>query len=211
MKRLSAIFALAACLGFAATEPCEPCPPGDGSGSISGIITDSVTGLPIHQAKVVAGCCGQHAFTAEDGSYTIANLPAGTYTVKAMKSGAYVMKAYPSPVEVGEGQQVTGIDIALAPMGGGGGDGSIAGAVYDKTTGGPLAGAKVTAGCHRFAYTDDQGQYAITGLADGSYTVRAMKEGYYCGTWPDPVLIQGGNAVTGIDFYLTPREYKALD
>lgn len=181
-----------------------------GTGSISGVVTDSATGLPIEGAKVMAGCCGHQAFTGSDGSYTIADLAAGDYTVKAMKMGAYVMKQYPTPVHVEDGQAVTDINFALAPMGGGG-DGSISGTVYDKSTNEPIAGAKVVAGCcGRSVLTASDGTYTISDLADGSYTVKAMKKGYACATYPSPVVISGGQPVTGIDFHLEPN-CKALD
>jgi uncharacterized surface anchored protein len=184
-----------------------------GTGSISGTVTDSATGLPIEGVKVAAGCCGgRYAYTNADGQYTIAELAAGDYQVKATKEG-YVMKMYPERVHVEEGQAVTGIDFALAALAGG--SGSISGTVYDKTTNEPIEGVKVIAGhCHggRYAYTNADGQYTITGLADGSYTVKAMKEGYYCSVYPESVVIESGGAVTGIDFMLTPRtDIKSAD
>ena len=183
-----------------------------GTGSISGTITDAVSGSPIAGAKVMAGGCSHYAMTGSDGRYTIASLAAGDYTVSAMKMGAYMMKSYPGTVHVADGQAVTGIDIALAPMGGGGGNGSISGTVYDKKTNAPIAGAKVTAsGCSRYAMTGSDGKYTITGLADGSYTVRAMKSGYLCTTYPTPVVITGGQPVTGIDFYLQTTKNIAQD
>jgi hypothetical protein len=211
LKKLLGLIAIAACASmlFAATSPTKSAL---GTGSISGVITDSVTGAPITGATVMAGC-GNHAVTLADGSYTISGLAAGDYTVKASKCGQYVMKQYPTPVHVDDGQAVTGINIALAPMGGGGGgNGSISGYVYDKATNAPLAGARVTAGgCRSSATTGADGSYTIPGLADGSYTVRAMKNGYTCATYPTPVVITGGAAVTGINFYLAPCNNKALD
>jgi large repetitive protein len=178
------------------------------NGSIFGIITDSVTGLPISGARVVAGRCQLQATTNNDGSYTIANVPPGDYTVRAMKCNEYAPKEYPAPVHVESGQQVTGINIALAPMGGGGGgNGSISGTVYDKRTNTPIVGAKVTAGgCHNSAMTGNDGTYTITGLAYGSYTVKACKDGYECATYPAQVVISGGNSVSGINFYLVPKQ-----
>jgi hypothetical protein len=174
-------------------------------GSISGVITDSVTGQPITGARVMAGNCRQSATTASDGSYTIRGLAAGDYTITAMKPMAYAMKQYPSTVHVDEGQQVTGINLALAPMGGGGGNGSISGAVFNKKTGKPIAGARVMAGgCRNSATTASDGTYTLANLADGSYTVQAMKGGYLCGSYPSPVVIQNGQSVTGIDIYLEP-------
>ena len=83
MKRLLALVARFACVASlsAATGKTLVL----GNSSISGTITDSVTGLPIAGAKVTAGCCGQYALTAENGTYTIQNLAPGDYTVKAMK------------------------------------------------------------------------------------------------------------------------------
>ncbi|MEO0108437.1 MAG: carboxypeptidase-like regulatory domain-containing protein, partial [candidate division WOR-3 bacterium] len=198
MKKFLAILVVlsATALFAAATAPKAE---RDGSGSISGTITDAVTGNPIEGAKVTAGCCGRSALTGADGSYTIGNLPAGSYRVKAMKCGEYEPGEYPNLVEVAEGQHVEGIDISLTPIGGSG-SGSISGTVYDKQTGEPIAGAKVMAGsCGRSVLTGDDGAYTISGLADGTYTVKAMKCGYGCATYPEPVVIEDGAAVTGID------------
>ncbi len=185
----------------------------DGSGSIAGTVTDSITGLPIEGAKVAAGCCGgKYAYTNADGEYVITDLAAGNYMVKAMKDG-YAMKPYPEKVAVAAGQQVTGIDFMLAPLGGGG-DGSISGTVYDKKTGMPIEGAKVMTGtCRngRTTYTNADGQYTLANLADGEYTVKAMKQGYGCASYPEKVIVSGGNAVEGIDFYLLPCCQQALD
>ncbi|MBM3315147.1 carboxypeptidase regulatory-like domain-containing protein, partial [candidate division WOR-3 bacterium] len=203
MKRLLAVLSVVALTGglYAATHVHDNSIL-TGTGSISGTVTDSTTGLPVEGVKVAAGCCGgRYAYTNADGQYTITELAAGDYRVKATKEG-YVMKMYPERVHVEEGQAVTGIDFALAPMGGGG-NGSISGTVLDKATNLPVEGAKVTAGCcrnGRYAYSGADGSYTITGLADGSYVVKAMKDGYYGSTYPEAVVIQGGNAATGIDF-----------
>ena len=209
MKKLLALLVVVACSAslFAATNPTQSVL---GSGSISGVITDSVTGGPIAGAMVMAGC-GNSATTANDGSYTISGLAAGDYAVKAMKCGQYAMKQYPGMVSVAAGQVVTGINIALAPMGGGGGNGSISGFVYNKSTRAPIAGARVMAGCGRNATTGSDGSYTLTGLADGSYTVRAMAGGYNNASYPSPVVISGGQAATGIDLYLVPQTNKALN
>jgi hypothetical protein len=210
MKRL--LFVLALCLSTVAmVAAVSPKAQTFGTGSISGIVTDEATNLPIAGAIVTAGGCGRRATTAEDGSYTIANLPTGDYTVKAMKCDAYVTETYPTPVHVEDGQAVTGIDFALTPLGGGGGTGTISGHVYDQVTGLPLEGARVSAGgCGRYALTVADGSYTIPNLTDGSYTVKAMKSGYTCATYPTPVVISGGAPVTGIDFQLVPMN-RALD
>jgi len=208
LKKLLALVALFACVATLSAADTGTKSLVLGSGSIAGTITDSVTNAPIAGAKVLVGCHGQNATTGDDGTYVIGGLAPGDYTVKAMKCG-YMMKAYPEPVHVEDGP-VTGIDIALAPIGGGGGSGSISGTVYDKATNAPIAGAKVMAGCGKYDLTEDDGTYTITNLADGSYTVKAMKEGYKCAEYPDPVVIEDGGDVTGIDFHLVGTSNRAL-
>jgi hypothetical protein len=213
MKKLLPVLALVVCAALLVAASAPKANVRLGTASIAGLVTDSVTGQPIAGAMVMAGSCGYRATTASDGTYLIANLPAGDYTVKASKCGVYTMKTYPTPVHVDEGQAVTGINLALAPIGGGGGgNGSISGTVYDAATNAPIAGVKVTANCCRggSAVTAENGTYTITGLADGSYTVKAMKTGYLCATYPTPVVITNGAPVTGIDFHLVTSR-KALD
>lgn len=213
MKKLAVLFTVLACATLVSAVNFVGVVP-TGTASISGTITDSVTGLPVAGAIVSAGRCGRMATTGDDGTYTIANLPAGDYTIKAWKCQTYVAKTYPTTVHVDEGQAVTGIDIALRPMGGGGGgNGTISGTVYDAATNEPIAGAKVTTGGCRgqSATTGDDGTYTITGLADGSYTVKAMKSGYRCATYPTPVEIINQQPVTGIDFYLETCNHSAVD
>lgn len=209
MRKLFAVLVLAG-IALAASQPCTDGCILSGTASISGTITDSLTGLPIDSARVTAGCCGgRYAYTDADGNYTIEGLAAGSYMVKATKTGVYYPKCYPERVRVEEGQAVTDIDIALSPMAGG--SGSISGVVYDKTTNQPLVDAKVMVGCHRYVLTNERGEYVLGGLADGSYQPKATKSGYCCATWPEPIVISGGNAVTGIDFYLQPRSNLAVD
>ena len=78
---------------------------------------------------------------------------------------------------------------------------SISGALTDGT-GGPIAGARLTAtptvGAATSTITDDDGEYTIVGvLADGDYTITA--DGLsLSGT--NPVAVAGGASVTGADF-----------
>jgi hypothetical protein len=208
LKKLFALTVLFVCAATLIAAPGRPT--ALATGSIAGTITDSATGQPIAGATVTAGC-GHSATTGEEGTYIISDLAAGDYTVKAMKCGQYAMKMYPEQVHVADGQNVTGIDIALAPMGGGGGNGSISGTVYDNATHAPIAGARVMAGCMKTALTAPDGTYTISNLADGSYTVKAVKAGYKCAVYPSSVVIQDGGAVTGIDFYLVSTPNLAID
>ena len=93
------------------------------------------------------------------------------------------------------------------------GTGSISGIVTDAVTSDPVEGAKVSAGCcgGRYAYTNEDGEYTLSDLADGEYTAKVMKKGLGCSAYPDEVVIENSNAVEGIDIYLVRRCTDALD
>lgn len=79
-------------------------------GSVSGTVTDSDTSDPIQGATVTVD--GEQDTTNGSGEYTVVVLP-GTYTVTAVADG-YEPGSQPGVV-VGDGQHVTGVDIALDP------------------------------------------------------------------------------------------------
>ncbi|MCX7837665.1 MAG: carboxypeptidase-like regulatory domain-containing protein, partial [candidate division WOR-3 bacterium] len=84
-------------------------------GSISGRVTDSITGNPIANARVNAcgPSCGQ-AITNENGEYIIENLPTGDYIVIA-RAFNYYPKRYPQLVHVENGQNTPNINFLLIP------------------------------------------------------------------------------------------------
>lgn len=184
------------------------------TGSISGIVTDSVTGLPIFRAKVVAqgqtNCC-RMAFTDSSGVYTI-NIPAGTYQVMA-SAMQYRPKVYPTPVVVTAGQNIGDINFALAPVTPPPpppppNPGSISGMVTDSATGLPIANAQVNACrpgvCGGRAFTDENGFYTINNLSAGDYQVTAKALGYRTQRYPIAVTVVAGQTTTDINFALVP-------
>ncbi|MEO0092224.1 MAG: carboxypeptidase-like regulatory domain-containing protein [candidate division WOR-3 bacterium] len=193
------------------TPPPPPPPPNPGS--ISGVVTDSATGLPIANAQVNAcrpGSCGGRAFTDENGVYTINNLSAGDYQVTAKALG-YRTQRYPTTVTVVAGQTTTDINFALVPMTPPPppqDPGSISGVVTDSATGLPIAGATVTARYRRFvrrAITAEDGTYTITNLPPRDYHVMARAQNYYPKMYPTPVTVFSGQNTPDINFILTPR------
>jgi uncharacterized surface anchored protein len=195
-------------INFALAPITTPPPPG--SGSISGVVTDSATGLPIYNAMVTAcrtNSCGTRAFTDSNGVYTIQNLTEGNYQVIA-NARNYRTKHYPTPVAVVSGQTTANIDFALVasntpppPAN----PGTISGVVTDSTTGLPIAGAIVVAHNRRFtkrAITGADGTYTITNLRAGNYRVSARADGYLCKMYPDPVIVIGGANTPDINFSL---------
>jgi protocatechuate 3,4-dioxygenase beta subunit len=91
-------------------------PPPSNPGSISGVVTDSVTGLPIFHAMVVAHLrhFERRAVTDSTGTYTIPNLRPGNYRVMSV-APTYMPKMYADPVIVVGGQATTDINFALVP------------------------------------------------------------------------------------------------
>ncbi|MBZ0268612.1 proprotein convertase P-domain-containing protein, partial [bacterium] len=97
-------------------------------------------------------------------------------------------------VPVADGQAVTGVDFTLNPP-----SGSISGRVL-LCDGATPSGITVSAGAAS-TLTDGAGNYAITGLFDGSYTVTASMPGYLDQS-DSPVVVSGGGGTTGVDFQL---------
>ncbi len=176
------------------------------SGSISGIVTDEVTGFPIPSAHVWAYDSSAHgggeAWADTDGYYLIHNLVAGQYIVGVHKDG-YENEIYPELVTVEEGQNTPDIDFALTPVGGE--FGSVSGRVMDEVTGYPIEGAAITlSGIYCVWYTDSIGHYMCENIPPGAYGVNAYATGYYQETYPDSVIVIEGQNTPNVDFALTP-------
>jgi protocatechuate 3,4-dioxygenase beta subunit len=178
-------------------------------GSISGRVTDEVTGLPIIGAHVRAmgdtcpgGGCGG-AMTDSSGFYMIPHLHPGAYLVSASAYG-YEDEVYPDSVIVVAGQNTPNIDFALTPVSGG--TGSISGRVTDEATGLPIIGEEIRLSgmCHNVWYTDTSGLYTCDNVPPGIYLVSAHAIGYYPETYPDSVQVIEGQNTPNIDFALTP-------
>ena len=130
------------------------------------------------------------ATTDAQGRFEIRELPAGRYTMTASKGGFVSLQfgqRRPSesgtPIELGDGQTVDKITIALPR-------GSVLGGRVTDEFGEPVANASVSAWRYAFAggarrmvpaqganasdTTDDQGQFRLFGLPPGEYYISAM-------------------------------------
>lgn len=193
------------CLGLAAPADTQPVqrgglPPRDGraaapesatgAGAITGVVVAADTGQPVRYAylRVTSGELrgGRAAVTDANGRYRLEELPPGRYTVTASKTG-FVPVTFGqrrvlepgTPLEIGEGETLDEIDLAL-PRGS-----VITGQVVDEV-GEPLAGVGVRAMRHEYRQgerrlavvgadtSDDRGQYRVYGLAPGTYYVSAV-------------------------------------
>jgi len=161
--------------------------PAPGTGAITGVVTDSATGLGIFGARLFAwGPSGQgFALTDSEGNYLVRHLRAGSYIVRACARG-YRPGVWPESVAVAEGETTFDIDFVLVPaqrpMGG------IAGFVYDGTEQLELAGVEVTAvgpsGTLQ-TRTDTRGEYRFDDIEPGDYRVQASANGFD----PGPAVI----------------------
>jgi len=152
--------------------------------TISGTVTNSVTGAPLPGATVTitdsAGkTVGTPVVTAADGTYKLTNVPATqtatTYTLTATAPG-FAASAPLSVPNVYLGSVITGQNFALVPIA----PGSITGTVTYTPGGivsGPVAGATVTytapGGAPQTVKTAADGTYTIPNVPPAVYTVSA--------------------------------------
>jgi hypothetical protein len=157
--------------------------------SISGTLTDAESGLPVSEFMACAESSStRFCFAAsESGEYTVSGLPADEYLVEFRPQGEtaslernYVARYWQGTsrredatlVQLGEEDERTGIDGEVEV------GGEVAGTVVAAGDAGPIEGASVCAqevdpaGEPLCGYTDEQGEYAIHGLAPGiAYTL----------------------------------------
>jgi hypothetical protein len=159
-------------------------------GRISGRVVAADTGRPLKRARVFATAAelpqGRGVLTDDNGAFELTDLPAGRYSVTANRAG-FVGLTYGqrrplqagTPLQLGDGQQLKGVDFSL-PRGS-----VIAGRVSDQD-GDPMPGVNVQVLRYQYlqgdrratqagnAQTDDRGQYRVWGLMPGEYYVSAL-------------------------------------
>ena len=174
-------------------------------GEITGTVTDAFTGKALAGALVCASpSAGLGCATANGaGEYAITGLATGQYTVK-FTSSTYTPQYYSgkaeaseaTPVSVKAGSAKAGVNAALQPSG------QISGKVTDASTNNAIAGAKVCAAGaagEACGLTNEAGEYAITGLDSGEYTVKFSAATYVPQYYNGTVSIKAGGATTGIN------------
>ncbi len=159
---------------------------------ITGRVVATDSGRPVQRARVQIRARelpgGRVALTDDSGVFDFTALPAGRYTVSVSKIG-YIALEYGQrrplqpgiPLEVGDGEQLRGVDVSL-PKGG-----VITGRIVDEV-GEPAPGAAVRVLRYRYvgderqlvsagtARTDDRGEYRVWGLDPGDYYVNAVTQ-----------------------------------
>jgi uncharacterized repeat protein (TIGR01451 family) len=154
--------------------------------TLSGLVTDAATSLPIAGATVVVnGANGTHTLiTDAGGHYGVTNIATGAATVTASKSGYTTATASPTIVA---GANTQG--LSLTPN-------TLFGLVTDATSHQPIAGVTVqvvdAAGITNTPTTDATGSYSMTNIAVGVATITASKIGYNSAT-ANPTVVPGPN------------------
>lgn len=146
---------------------------------VQGTIRDAVTQDPISGAliKVVipnTDFVVGSIITSSDGTYSIGNLPSGSYNVVISAEG-YATEVIPV-ILVPNGTETVNANLDPNPAG-------ITGSVLNAQTSAAIPGALVRVFNSDGVFitstlTDDNGFYAIPGLAQGQYTVIASADGF---------------------------------
>jgi hypothetical protein len=178
-------------LAWCSTLPAQTAPP-DTLATVTGSVTNSLTGEPILRAHVLLRISVQEnpdtnpspqaygALTSREGTFTISRLPPGRYTVSADRIGFVppaVMLANGGAtgnamITLGPGEKKEDLKLTLTPTG------AITGRVLDSS-GEPVPNVAVQAeggNGSQGATTDEQGRYRIGSLRPGKYRVLASPQ-----------------------------------
>lgn len=165
----------------------RPAPPEESTtAKLTGKVVDGASQQPLAGAKIVIQ--GDAALTTEsaaDGTFSLAEVPAGSQTVEVSLNG---YATYAKAAELTAGSIVDLGTISLSP------DtvtGIIRGKITDALTGNPLLGVSIAlTGAHTWnGFTNDAGSFSIENVTLGEIILTASKAGYE--------TIKGKGTVTG--------------
>jgi hypothetical protein len=174
--------------------------------TISGVVTDDSTSLPVQNATVTAMPIlrlgkPRRAVTDADGKYEIAGIAAGTYVLTAGAKG-YIAEYYDNTpswkkaksIRLAATDKITDINIGLAPQQKGGY--MIAGKVTAKTgeeSAYALVNVTVANLVVAAAICEEDGQYALSELPSDGYQVMASTPGYVDTSLPSNTSVTVGS------------------
>jgi hypothetical protein len=187
------------------TPPRDTPPEKRGTGVIRGRILNA-EGRPLRRVQLRLNGepipDGRTASTNGTGRFEISELPAGRYTLNASRAGYLGLSFGQSrpgevgrPIELGDGQVFATADFVLQHTA------LISGHIFDEA-GEPLAGAQVLTLQMRFfngrrrltpvrgnTFSDDTGQFRLSGLEPGDYYVQASSRETWEGDPPEKQML----------------------
>ncbi|MBI4915136.1 MAG: PPC domain-containing protein, partial [Acidobacteria bacterium] len=157
------------------------------SGTVSGAIAAGVT-------INLTGAATASTTTAADGTYSFSSLANGSYTVTPSRSG-YTFSPTSTAVTI-SGANQTGKNFVATAVATYSISGTVSGAIATGVT------VNLTGAGTGSTTTDGSGNYAFSGLANGSYTVTPSLSGYTFSPTSIAVTLSGANQ-TGKNFTST--------
>jgi hypothetical protein len=194
------------------------------TGSISGRVTDSLTGVPIAFTRIFVhnmdGCEKALAFSDSLGYYTINKLQVGFYRATAFAKGYKPLK-YSTPIEVKTDSITSEINFQMKKNGNQR-EGKIFGQVKEEESGLGLPLAIIIAysvspypDYEQIAITDEDGKYVLEDLPIMSFKVLGTCSGYISEYYKEALLEENAFDVTptssNIDFTLSKTQEGFLN
>ncbi len=145
-----------------------------GGASIAGVTIDRLTGKPEGGARVWASGprdIAESVISADDGTFTIKNLPEGEFKVYAVRG----MKSEVQEIELARGEEIEDVEIILpTPL-------LVSGQVINNKDRQPLEGVKVwyqsTKGA-QFRKTNSDGRFTFETMAIDEYAILIHEKGF---------------------------------
>jgi hypothetical protein len=175
VSTLALLFLAVVCL----TAMAQKAAPAIKTGTVKGLVINSVSGEPVIRAHVVLNGLSvgnvYGAITTADGRFSMLSVPPGAYSVATTHRGYQPSMNFPSApqITVKAGEDLADLTVRLIPSA------VIIGQVVDDKNR-PLHGASVEAigeDSRESALSDDRGRFRIAGLSSESFLVKAKLNG----------------------------------
>jgi hypothetical protein len=143
----------------------------------------------------LSGASSATTITGASGNYAFTGLYNGSYTITPSRTG-FTFNPASSPQTV-SGANTPGVNFIATPVQAG--TYSISGQVTSNGFGVSAVTVALSGADSATAYTDPNGNYVFTGLANGSYTVTPSKAGWTFTPASSPQTVSGAD-IPGVNF-----------